>query len=374
MSFEITYLESEALRGLDSLAGLERIRLQAAFGWKVRRKLYSMMIPRLRESNGTTPERLLRRFAKRMQRRLFGKGAAQAVELLRAEMLDGGKKFAPAFRPLIPADEYFIIDAGERAGDIATALELLVDLRGRTTKIMAATRKTYLTLAGFLLMLYGTIWAIAKYAIRNLVTFSQAASSTRTASQDFLIAATDWINGSGPAYVGAGLLLATAAVYASLRFLTGPMRLLLERLPPWSTYRAIQGYIWLATYIILVRSGRPETLVLQEQAEKASPWLRERLAAVAELMGQHARLFPAALEECGFNFPSPDIIDDIDDAWGGAEGGYDRLLISSRTWADEIERAALDRAEAVKTGGYLAMFVVSGLIAIAIDTFVPIDV
>jgi len=372
MAFQILHEDKRADRGMGGLTGIARLGARIDFRWKRRAGLYAMMVPRLREKNGLTPERLFAKYAQRL-RRTYRKATARIVERVLYEMTDEGRRLAASLRPVIPRDEYAIIHAGEVGGDIATALELLLDLRARTRRIVKATLRLYGTILVYAGLIFGTLYIMANYAIRPLEAFAKMSGGAPSSSQIWLMAATAWISGWGPTIVASLFALFVALTIASLTRLTGPVRVKLERFPPWSTYRAIQGYVWLATYIILVRAGRPETQVLEEQAERASPWLRERLSAIAELMGLHAKLFPVALEESGFHFPSPDMIDDIGNAWGGDDDAYERLLRSSRTWADEIEESALWRAETMKGVGMIVMYVLVAMLGLAINDFVPIN-
>jgi len=374
MPFEVIYHDERRTYGLEGASPFRLLLHRMNFGWDARAKLYQMMIPRLRDANGSTPERLFQQYVRRLRRRgMLARSTAEVAEVLLEEMSEHGRKMAPAMKPLIPADEFAIIDAGEKGGDLAQALENLLEQRRRAAHIIKANRKVVLLIASFCAILSATLWVMAKFAIPKLLPFAQSMSHRQSASETVILTATNWITGTGPLWTIAVVVAMALAVVTSLKRLTGPLRLFLEKIPPWSTYRAIEGYIWLSTYIILVRAGTPETQVLEEQAKTASPWLRERLNGLADLMGQHALLFPLALEESGFQFPSPDMIDDIANSWGGSKDGYDRLLASSKLWADDIEMAAVQRAERLRIAGFALMWLITGALTLATDTFVPLD-
>lgn len=67
------------------------------------------------------------------------------------------------------------------------------------------------------------------------------------------------------------------------------------------------------------------------------------------------------------------MIDDIANAWGGSTDGYDRLLASSKLWADDIEQAAIQRTEWLRTIGFTVMWIIAGALTFATDTFIPLD-
>lgn len=73
---------------------------------------------------------------------------------------------------------------------------------------------------------------------------------------------------------------------------------------------------------------------------------------------------PEAMEDSGFAFPSAEVIDDIEASWGGT-GAYDRLLQSSRAWADEIEFTTLEQAAAAKGFANAMMMLIAGALIVA---------
>lgn len=373
MSFELVYKDRRKDQGMSGLTPLRRLAALYDFRWARRAGLYEMMVPRLREKHATTPERMFEMYIKRL-RRTYRYATAKVVERAHYEMAYDGRKLAAALRPVVPDDEYAIIHAGEAGGSLDTALELLLDMRARTRRIVNAVISMYATFVSYALMIFVTLYLVAQKAIVPLETFARSTGQPPSTMKSILIAAADWTSGCGPMIVAGVVLLFSTAMIASLTLLRGPIRVRLERFPPWSTYRAIQGYVWLSTYIILVRSGRPETKVLEEQAARASPWLRERLEAVAELMGKHARLLPAALEECGYHFPSPDMIDDIGNAWIGASDAYDALQQKARLFAEEIEKSAVFWSHNFKGIGLMVMYGLAAFIGMALNTFLPSNI
>jgi len=374
MSFEIIMHERPAAPGIATISSFRLAVLRLNFPWRARCKLYEMMIPRLRDDHGSTPDILLALYMRRLERRgILGRSTAATVAAVLSEVRDNGKTLADSLKPLIPISEFAIIDAGERGGDIALALESLITQKRRLANIYRANRRVLLTVAFFAALFLTTLYVMAVFAIPTLEPFARLMSSRRGTSEIMIVAATDWVKGSGPWWVLGILTTIIIAILFSLSRLTGRVRLILERIPPWSTYRAIEGYVWLYTYIILVRSGMSETKVLENQLLTASPYLRERLSVFQILMEQQAMLLPTALEESGFMFPSPDMIDDIGNSWGGGKDDFPRLLVSAELWANDIEREAVQRAEALRIIGFLLMWLLTGALTLATDTFIPLD-
>ncbi|CDG41007.1 MULTISPECIES: type II secretion system F family protein [Asaia] len=370
MAIEILTQDRNTAKGMQGLTPFGRILALYTFRWGHRELLYEIMIPRMRGRKPSTAERLFERHIRRLRRT---RRSATAAILARAhfDMTQQGRKLARALQSVIPRDEYAIITAGEASGDVATALALLIDLRRRTRRIVFATLRMYGSFLMYLSLLIGTMIFTARQALPSLQAMMDLSQSTPTPSQRHLVSVAQWATGSGPAYLGLALLVLTLALISSLFLLTGRVRVFLERFPPWSTYRGLHGYVWLSTFVILVRSGRSETKVLEQQAEYASRWLRERLDRLALLMGQHAKLLPAALDESGFFFPSPDMIDDIDARWTGDSESYDGLLESCSIWADEIEKRSIILARSVEMVCTLTVYFLVAAMTGQLYGFIP---
>ncbi|MBB2156620.1 pilus biosynthesis protein PilR [Gluconacetobacter diazotrophicus] len=364
MSFQIIHSQARTHRPDSQFDGIHLILARMWFGWRVRKGLYEMMGPRIAEDvgSGSTPERLCAAYARRLRRRRRNQ-AASVMESIVSDMELHSKRLAGALRPVVPDDEYFILEAGESGSNIPAMLDLLLNMRANNAAIFAAYRKLALVMSMYGVMVYGAIYSIAAFALPDMQKTAALSHEQRSAAGQILDEFAAITAGNAPYYVIGIIGALTIAMYLSLTRLTGPARLLLERLPPWSIYRNIQGYVWLTTFVVLMQAGnRPETRIIQEQASMASPWLRERLDALAECMGLHAMHLPRALEQTGFNFPSSEMIDDIDTAWGSGSGGYEKLLRKSDTWAREMVKTATATADVLMTIGTISVWIISGIV------------
>lgn len=129
-------------------------------------------------------------------------------------------------------------------------------------------------------------------------------------------------------------------VWFSLRRATGHFRVILERFPPWSIYRDVQGYVWITAFLSLVLAKVPDKEALRIQAVGASPWLKERLDAILTNLTINGLTFPDSLLATGFEFPSPRIIDDVEANWVSKEG-YIRLHETATVWANATEQRTI---------------------------------
>ncbi|MDR5726928.1 MAG: hypothetical protein RB191_05615, partial [Terriglobia bacterium] len=159
-----------------------------------------------------------------------------------------------------------------------------------------------------------------------------------------------------PAFLLVLALMITLVIWSLPRW-TGSLRILAEKIFPWSFYRDMQGYLWLMGYSSLLGAGTPEIGALGTQLTAATPWLAEKLRAISYHMKGGLKL-PAALRQATpgdteegsaprassaihFHFPSLEIIEDIESLHGFADFP-DRIERVADQWSEDImERTQL---------------------------------
>ncbi|MBO1326271.1 hypothetical protein K2X14_14225 [Acetobacter sp. TBRC 12305] len=329
------------------------------FSQRTRLKVYAKLAVKIEQ--GEPIERtLLREAARRAKRRqpATARVLRQIEERIRAEAL----ALPFAIRPFVPADEFLMLRAGDQASDLPGALRRICDTKERTQRIMAAVRKISGAPLGYIAINIGFIAYLAAKVFPSLQTLSEQ-NHTQSVSLRTMILISHYAT-VPVAILGLVLLvLMIALVIYSLPRLTGRARLYLEYLPPWSTYRDVQAYLWITGFISYLMIGTPDTEALKIQMYEASPWLRERLSKFESLMIRESLPLPAAMEEAGFRFPSADIIDDIDESWGG-EADYERILSLSKSWIVDIEERAVEQATAIKILATTITILISGYILV----------
>ena len=257
MTLNIIYTSSAQSRPGVTANLTEWLDVQMSFRWRTRAQLYRMISVRMRQN--ASVDRILRMYS-RQQKRRRRSSVPRLLDRVLTRMTEQGLPFAEALRPYIPDDEYMMILSGERAGDIGSAMDLVCDIKTRTGRIMRAARSAAFQPLMYIVVLFIYLYAMAKMVIPSLLhgVPGQHAAST---SQDVLVFAANLATGAN-AFIILGSLIATVvAVWLSLTRLTGPLRVVLERMPPWSIYRNIQGYIWISSFIALVRAGMTLSLI-----------------------------------------------------------------------------------------------------------------
>ncbi|EMC6869750.1 type II secretion system F family protein [Salmonella enterica] len=220
------------------------------------------------------------------------------LALTRGESLDQG------LRRWIPRNEAAIIQSGILEKRLADALK-------RVTYLVCALRDIRTTVAERLtqpMILFVSLVAMACmmswYFVPQLETLKD-----RELWQGSLVWMADISDLFGQ-HLGVwiiGTLFSSAWTYWSFENLTGPARRILDKCPPWSIYREIQGVTFLLNFAALSRAQVKNEDALLQLSLHASPWLRQRLNATHRLM-KDGRSLGQALYETGYQFPSRDAI------------------------------------------------------------------
>lgn len=335
------------------------------FNWGIRRALYRHLATQI--SNGITTEKALEGFRVRLQRRK--KVTPDKIVADIARKMRDGSSLSNAMVNWIPLDESSIISSGELAGNVHKALELLIEAKQRSARIMRAMVSAMFTPIVYTFALYAVMFVLGRYALPDLI--GGQPSSSLHGSLGILAAVGDFANSW---YAMLPLVAAAALIWATIHSLsrwTGKYRIKAERFFPYSFYRDVQGYTWLMSFTALLRAGMTDVLILKRQQQFASPWLKERLRALHWRMDNGASL-PDALLAKGkngmppFEFPNPEIIDDIA-SMAGFSDFPERISKVVADWSSEQEEQMLSRSKLYGLMVEVFMYLVMGLFMMAIN-------
>lgn len=210
-----------------------------------------------------------------------------------------GRPLGEACVRWLPYQESAVIAAGESAGALVPALDECIRVIRSRSKIMQ------LILAGSLYPLL--LWVTLGYLLYTIAT-QMVPSMARSSNPEH------WSGSSYLLYLMAnfvthwGLLTAAGAVLlivlamASLPYLNGPLRQWLERVPPWSIYKALQGATFLLNISIMLRANINQVDALESLLRNAKPWMRTRLRAAIFGLSD-GKNFGEALRLAGHDFP-----------------------------------------------------------------------
>lgn len=319
------------------------------FSLNRRLALYQNLARKLRQ-NEMINKVLLRRAE---QAGKFGnRWEARMLRRIERLLTDEGTSFAYTLQPFVPDDEFTMLLSGEQADDLPAALDMICDTRTRVARLAREFRTAWIEPVLYIVIAVVALTIAARFALPKIEQGLEA-SGTSSAALTLMLTISRVSTIPATIAVFAGLVSAFLAIRWSLPRMTGRLRVGLERIPPWSIYRDMHGYLWICSFLAQCKIGIADVDALENQAQDSrSPWLRRRLNILQALMVNEGVTLPRAMELSRLNFPSPEIIREIDDVWGD-EGDYDTLLTQSRVWVDQIEdrtRVQIKVMRSVTTG------------------------
>lgn len=350
------WLEDRARRLARQGSGRVEQRLnRLAFNWKVRSALYRHMAVQV--DNGVNQISALEGFKRRLEREKRKSCIYVVNDLVRR--MKNGAQLSGAMRQWVPGDEALTITGAEMAGNIGAAFELLLQSKERTANVRRAMVSAFTTPMVYLCAIYGMLWAIGMYFLPSI---QQAMPSGKAQGLGALLYSMGDFATSYWVLLPIGLIIAGVVwIFWALPNWTSRYRIPAEKFFPFNFYRDIQGYVWLLTFASMLQAGMSDTKILLDQSRLASPWLHQRLLAVRRRM-VNGEALAGALQKAKFEFPSPEMIDDI-----ASMADFDdfpaRIMKRTVQWADDLERIVKAR---IRTLGFVFDMVMYGLILLVL--------
>lgn len=215
-----------------------------------------------------------------------------------------GKALADALEHWLPSQERALIDAGQESGNLIGALSDCARLIEAQGKILGAV----ITATAYPMMLWALLiyllHVIANKMVPNMARMSDPDRWTGTAAM--LYSLSNFVTGPGIYFLIGIILLLVTAIW-SLPYYTGPGRVALDRMPPWSIYRTLQGTTFLLNVAVMLRAGIKPYDSLQMLSRTAPPWLKQRIEATRYGVGLGQNL-GQALKNAGHEFPDKQAI------------------------------------------------------------------
>ena len=226
--------------------------------------------------------------------------------------------------------ERMLISAGEASGTLETALI-------SSTRVMEARKE--ISGAVFKGLAYPTILLSVAFAVLYMFGFKVVPEFTKIVPEDrfhglaaVLVSlshfARNWIFLAAGVTVGAVILF-----FFSLSRWDGRLRVTLDRYPPYSVYRIVQGSTWLIGLSSMLEAGVRLENGMEQLSSMADKWLSNRIDAALRNMRSGLQLGDA-LNRSGYEFPDREIIDDLG-VYSSLSGFDEALRILGREWLTE---------------------------------------
>lgn len=270
-----------------------------------------------------------------------------------------GKPLSEAFARYISPAEASMIAAGERSGRLREAFISAIDnlTRQKTVKNAVWAGSAYPAVLSGLLGLI--LWMVSYKLMPQLVKTVDISMLSGPALYLYHVSHIFTTQGI---YYGVGLAIIAAWVAWSLPNVTGNLRYHLDKWPPYSVYRAMQGTTFLLNVSVMLRSGIKLLDILQMLEQTSTPYMRERIQAA--IRGTNAGLnLGESLAKAELDFPDPTAVRLI--RVFAARDGFDTALNEfAKDWAE----STVDRVKKAMNGVFYVALVGVGATLILLAT------
>lgn len=287
---------------------------------------------------------------------LAAAGIGQAVR--------NGKSLGEASQRWIPYQETALIAAGERSNALVKAFVdcvQIIEARGRILSLILSVT-----------IYPAMLWAMMAYLL-HVISSRMVPAMARVSNPEgwtgipyLLYQVSTYVSHWGLLT----LILVVGSIVlslVSLPFLTGPLRVRLDRLPPWSIYKALHGATFLLNVSVMLKANINQIEALRSLQQGANRWLRERLVAAIYGVNQ-GKNFGEALRLAGHEFPDKTAVQFLC-VLATRKGFSEAIHRFSNRWIDQTLKQVERYTSAFLTFstiamGLLMLLVVSGVFSL----------
>ncbi|CAB3641725.1 type II secretion system F family protein [Achromobacter xylosoxidans] len=215
-----------------------------------------------------------------------------------------GDRFAEAFEGWLPPTEISMLASAQKAGDIATGCDDAIkhikrQARVRSAIVSAVSYPSVIVVMAIVLLTFVSFKVVPIYA-------RGSDPATWTGQTAVVYWMSEIVRHYG-IFILLGLVSVGYAIRWSLPNWTGRLRPAFECLPPWSTYKTMQGAVFFSNLAILLNAGADLLQTMVHIHKHANPWLQQRLQDTMYGLSMGKNL-GVALELAGHKFPDEESI------------------------------------------------------------------
>ena len=268
--------------------------------------------------------------------------------------LNNGLTFSDALKGWAPDRERLMLSVGD-VSDLEGALLNLIRVTEGSTKMIrpiigAITYPTFLFLMAVLI-----IYGIGVYMVPPMLDAAPGVR-WRGLAKD-LVDVSAWIQEYWLVAFSA-LPVTMLIIYLTIGIWTGPIRAIVDNMPPYSLYKVFVGISWLLALSALVKGGTPVSTAMRALRRDATRYLKERIDKTLVFINNGDNL-GIALKKTGLDFPDKEVIADLK-IYSELDNFEEALESLANQWLEEsvylIEQKAalLNMAAILSVGGVIA--------------------
>lgn len=340
-----------------NLDNLNRKLVKMQFTGKARERTYRKLVSFLR--NGVALPKALEIMWKHASD--DGKNPKNPTAMVLKEWIkkvNNGKSFGVAVSGWVPDGDRIVIEAGETAGSLDTAIENALFISEGSKKIKSTIIKG---LAYPVVLVLVAIGFMVLFGVKIIPAFEEV--SPRDKWQGLaanMATVSDFVN-YAMAPIGAALACVAGLISWSMPRWTGPLRAKFDRYPPWSLYRLNAGAGFMLSVAALVKAGVQIPEILRILQRGATPWYHERISGALRHVSNGINL-GEALYRTRLNFPDEETVKDLR-SYAELDGFDETLEQLGRQWINESVEKIEAQMGIIRNASFIILGVVFATIA-----------
>lgn len=271
--------------------------------------------------------------------------------------LQNGLTFADALRGWAPGRERLMLSTGD-VSNLESALLNLIKVTEGSTKMIRPIVGAIAYPAFLAMMSVLILYAIGVYMVPPM---QEAAPNVRwSGTARDLVDVSEWIQVYW-AVAFAALPVTMLVIYATIGIWTGKLRVIFDRMPPWSLYKIFVGISWLLAMAALIKGGTPVSSAMTALRRDANLYLREKIDKTLKYINNGDNL-GQALYKTELEFPDKEIIADLA-VYSELDNFEEAIDNLANEWLDESVYMIEQKASILNM---MALLAIGGIIAWAV--------
>lgn len=213
------------------------------------------------------------------------------------------------------SEEISILEAGYASGNAPDAYHLVIKVIQNNKKMKSAIIKSLTYPALLLTVALGVVYFIGSSVVPKIED-SVGGMTEWSGQAQSLFSLSSFVQSDNFIYLLVGLVVGLIVIFKTLsspwtKLGLGKLRKFLDRLPPWSIYKDVQGATFMISLASMLSAGIPMQSSLIRIAKNSSEWTKHRVTQIVVSMNRGNPGIGDAMESTGYNFPDMETIDDI---------------------------------------------------------------
>ena len=271
--------------------------------------------------------------------------------------LQNGLTFADALRGWAPGRERLMLSTGD-VSNLESALHNLIKVTEGSTKMIRPIVGSIAYPAFLSMMSVLILYAIGVYMVPPMLDAAPGLRWTGTAAD--LVGVSEWIQ---KYWIIAFSILPVSmlVIYATIGIWTGKIRVIIDRIPPWSLYKIFVGISWLLAMAALIKGGTPVSSAMTILRRDANAYLKEKIDKSLKYINNGDNLGDA-LYKTELEFPDREIIADLS-VYSELDNFEEAIDNLANEWLDESVYMIEQKASILNM---IALLSIGGIIAWAV--------